>query len=446
MTLRPLLFSSCLALAAAISGPSGVSVAGATGPAIGYAAPTPADAADAANAFGAELHARLAKEPGNVFWSPASVALALGMAREGARGATATEMDAVLHVTGKAPGTLGALASVQSAGDGKSSPEVRVANRLWADATLPLEPAYVAVTKGRYGASAQGVDFIRSPEPARAAINAWVAGETRDRIKDLLPPGSITSDTRLTLTNAVYFKGSWETKFDAKRTAPAPFHLDDKRTRDVPMMHVDARARWGATPEADVFELRYQRPKDQPGASMIVVLPKTATGLSAVDDAVARAGFAPFVSALAGGGHADVALPKFKMTRSFELAQPLAAMGMKSGFSPSADFSGISKNASLAISRVIHKAFVEVDEQGTEAAAATAVVMETTAVMVRPSFVVDRPFLFLTATRRPARSCSRGAWSTPPRESTRLGACPSSKTARARCSRRCCPCAAASAS
>lgn len=389
MVRHPVALSLLLVLAsAAHSGAGSADVAAAP--------PTPAvDAASAANAFGAELHGKLAKSPGNLFYSPASIALALGMTREGARGTTATEMDAVLHLTGKAPGTMGALAAIASAsGNGVTAPEVRVANRLWVDGHLALDPAFAAVTRSAYGASAQGVDFVHAPEPARLAINAWVAGETHDKIRDLLGPGSVTADTRLALTNAVYFKGTWKTTFDPKRTAPAPFFTSATTSHDAPLMYQSAQVRWGSADGAQIVELPYARPAGQPGASMIVILPNERAGLPAVEDVIAHKGFVPFVAALTSNAHADVWLPKVKMTLSYELGDALAAMGMRTAFSGAADFSGIAPGG-LAISRVVHKAFVEIDEKGTEAAAATAVLMSITAVEMHPTFRADHPFLFL---------------------------------------------------
>lgn len=394
MNPRPLL--ACLSFAVAACQPSAVSAASVTAatPAPIASAGAASDAASASNAFGAELHGQLSKTTGNLFYSPSSVALALAMAREGARGATATEMDAVLHLTGRGPGAMGALGAIAASGDGKTAPEIRVANRLWADGRVGLDPAYVAVTKSAYAASAQSVDFMRAPEPSRLAINGWVAGETHDKIRDLLPQGSITPDTRLVLTNAIYFKGAWQTTFDPKSTAPAPFYVSPSSSPSVPLMYLSASVRSGESNGAQVFELPYARPKDQPGASMIVVLPKDRDGLPAVEAAVVQKGFAPFVGALGASQRADVWLPKLKMTLSFELGAPLAAMGMKTAFSDAADFSGIAKGGGLSISRVIHKAFVEVDEKGTEAAAATAVVISITSAQVHPTFRADHPFLF----------------------------------------------------
>lgn len=382
-----------LSASAAASAPASVA-APVTAPVA--APPISPDAAGASNAFAGDLHARLAKTAGNLFYSPASIALAVGIAREGARGKTATEMDAVLHLGGKPPGTLGDLSGIATgSGDGVSAPEVRVANKLWVDGSMKLDPAFAAITRTKYAASADNVDFAGAPDPTRLTINGWVATQTKDKIKDLLPPGSVTRDTRLAITNAIYFKGTWRSKFDPKQTAPAPFFVSATSSHPVPMMHQSTSVRFGEADGAQVFELGYAGPADKPGMSMVVILPKDRAGLPAVEDAIARKGFAPFVSAMKQTEESEVWLPKMKMTISFALGDTLKAMGMPTAFGDGADFSGIAAGGGLRISHVIHKAFVEVDEKGTEAAAATAVLMTTESVHVPPSFRADHPFLFL---------------------------------------------------
>lgn len=361
--------------------------------------PTPAavaDAASASNAFASDLHAKLGAKSGNLFYSPASIALAVAMAREGARGTTASEIDAVLHLGGKPAGTMGALRAITNgSGDGVTAPEVRVANRLWVDRGMTLDPSFAARTASDYGASAIDVDFVGSPEPARRTINDWVAGETKDKIKDLLPEGAITTDTRLAITNAVYFKGSWKHPFDPKATAATPFFTSSSASHPVPMMFESAEIRSGEHDGAQVFELPYAKPEGRSGMSMIVILPKDRAGLPAVESAVAARGFAPFIGALGTTTESDVWLPKLKLTATFDLGETLGAMGMPTAFGDDADFSGIARTAGLRITRVIHKAFVETDEKGTEAAAATAVVVGIESVRVTPSFRADHPFLFV---------------------------------------------------
>lgn len=358
--------------------------------------PISTDAAAASNAFASDLHGRLSKTAGNLFYSPASIALAVGMAREGARGRTATEMDSVLHLTGKTPGVLGSLSGIATgSGDGVSAPEVRVANKLWVDGTMKLDPGYAALTKSAYAASADNVDFRGAADPSRLLVNAWVATQTKDKIKDLLPQGTITQDTRLVITNAIYFKGTWKAKFDPKQTAPAPFFVTASSSHDVPMMHQNTDVHFGEVDGAQVFELGYAGPADKPGMSMVVILPKDRAGLPAIEDSIAHKGFAPFVSAMTRTDKSDVWLPKMKMTVSFALGDTLKTMGMPTAFTDDADFSGTTPGGGIKISHVIHKAFVEVDEKGTEAAAATAVVMTTEGVHIPPSFRADHPFLFL---------------------------------------------------
>jgi serpin B len=387
-----------LAAACARPSPAPVAVAGVTSASATPTAPAPiaTGAATASNAFASDLHARLAVTPGNLFYSPASIALALGMTREGARAKTATEMDTVLHLTGTTPGVLGSLSAIATgSGDGVSAPEVRIANKLWVDGTMKLDPAYAALTKSNYAASADAVDFRGAADPTRLLINAWVATQTKDKITDLLAPGTVTRDTRLAITNAIYFKGTWRSKFDPRETAPAPFLVSATASHPVPMMHQSTNVRFGETDGAQVFELGYAGPADKPGMSMVVILPKDRAGLPAIEDAVAHKGFAPFVASMTSTDEGDVWLPKLKMTVSFALGDTLKKMGMPTAFSDDADFSGITPGGGIKISHVIHKAFVELDEKGTEAAAATAVLMTIESASIPRQLRADHPFLFL---------------------------------------------------
>jgi serpin B len=360
-----------------------------TGPSVAPINLTSAEAhiaADAVNAFGTELHAVLPKD-GNLFYSPTSIAIALAMTEQGAAGQTKDEMDKVLHLTGNVP-TYAALMSRLAA---SKSPEIAIANRIYTDKSLVIEPAFTKV------APIDGVDFLRDAESARGKVNAWVSDTTHTRIVDLIPPNVLDADTRFVIANAIYFKGSWATAFDAKSTRPETFH--GKTDTQAPMMHKALAAGFGAHSGAQVLELAY-RHADGPELSMVVVLPEANHALADVEAAYVKEGLGAFASAASSADEVNVTLPKLKMTVELELGTALEALGMPLAFSNNADFTGITHTDPLKISKVLHKAYVDVNEEGTEAAAATAVIgVKATAIEVVPEFRADHPFLFFIRDR-----------------------------------------------
>jgi len=274
-------------------------------------------------------------------------------------------------------------------------PELAIANRVFADTTTPFEQAFLDTTKNDYGAPAERLDFRTDSDGARQRINAWVEDRTHDRIKDLLAPGTLDSLTRMVLVNAIYLKAQWQTPFEEAATAPAKFAIAGGAAKQVPTMHTIAYARWGDHGGARMLDLPYAS-GGGPQLGMLLIVPD-GKDLPDVERAYARDGVLPFLAATSHGGKADVALPKFEVGTTFELADALGALGMRLAFSDRADFSGLSP-VPTKISAVVHKAWAKVDEKGTEAAAATAVVMaEITSVSVEPPphpFKVDRSFLF----------------------------------------------------
>jgi serine protease inhibitor len=358
----------------------------------------PATLADAVNLFARDLHAQLRKkDKGNLFYSPLSISIALTMTYAGARGETATQMAKVLHL---GDGTdahreyaalIRKLISEPKAG----APEVRLANRLWADRSAELVPAFVSLTKQSYSAPVERLDFVRQPEPSRKTINHWVEQQTHERIRDLLPAGSITDATRLVLTNAIYFKGRWATPFPKEKTRDQRFYANGTTPQSAPTMHLELTARYAELPDAQVLELPYSSGKG-PLLAMLVVLPKARNGLDGVERAYARDGIAAFTQKLATQ-RVDVHLPRFTATTSLELAPVLRALGMPVAFSGAADFSGMFTDAKPNVDAVYHRAFVETNEGGTEAAAATGVVLETGAIVSSSGsvFRADHPFIFV---------------------------------------------------
>lgn len=381
---------------AAASPAEGPAVSPAAGPAASLAGAPSAVFVASNNSFAQRLYGQLAAAPGNLFFSPTSISTALGLAYAGARGQTASEMSNALELT-LPPAELHAAFAAQAARlTAPGGPEIRIANRLWTQSGLPIEPDFQAVAQGPYGAGLELVDFKAAPDPSRAKINKWVSDRTNGRITDLLPQGSITPLTRIVLTNAIYFKGTWATQFDKAATRAEPFTVKPGSTVSAPMMHKALRAGYADAGDAQVLELAYAGASPDRAMSMVVILPKAVDGLPKVEQALTSGGLGTYLGGLSPQ-QVDVSLPRFKVTMEKSLRETLEAMGMPTAFDDKkADFSGITRAEPLYITRVQHKAFVEVNEEGTEAAAATGVVFGTRGAAAPPQvFRADHPFLFL---------------------------------------------------
>ena len=360
-----------------------------------------APSARSSDGFGAKLHAEVgrAKAGGNIVYSPASIAIALAMTREGAQAQTAVEMDAVLGAGARtdARALLKALTAPQAAAQPgmPMAPQLTIANRLFGEQTTPFEREFLDVTRDGYGAPIEALDFKRQADASRTKINAWVEQQTKNKIKNLLGKQDIKADTRLVLVNAIYLKAQWAIPFEVSATKPAKFTVEGAGNKQVSTMRTQARGSWGSHAGARVLDLPYAAGAGGPRLSMMLVVPEAAK-LGAVEAAYAKDGLAPFRAAARSQGKVNVALPKFKIEGELDLAESLAGMGMPRAFSDEAEFLGISK-LPTKISKVKHKAWIQVDEKGTEAAAATAVVMvEITSADPRPihDFPIDRSFLF----------------------------------------------------
>ncbi len=347
-------------------------------------------------AFGFDLYDRLRGKAGNLFLSPFSISAALGMTAAGARGKTLEEMTRVLHFPAEAHAAFGKLIrSLNEEPDAKKRGfSLSTANALWAQKGYPWKAEYKRLVSDAYSAGLFDVDFLSAPEEARGTINTWVMKETRDKIKDLLPPGSVTRDTRLVLTNAIYFKGDWQAPFEKKATKDLPFTLADGTKVEAPLMYRVGSYLYAENDAFQVLDLPYTGRR----ISMTVILPRKPDGLPAVEKDLIGGKLDAILRGLRYEREVHVHLPRFKVEKSFALNEPLQALGMKSAFA-GADFSGMHTGGEqLDISAVIHKAFVDVNEEGTEAAAATGVVVGTTSVAPprEPKyFKADRPFLFL---------------------------------------------------
>jgi len=366
----------------------------------------PGDVAEVAagnNAFAAAAYALLAaREEGNLVYSPASIRLALAMTYAGARGQTAAEMAEVLHF-GLDDGALHAafnaldqaLASrnrQEPAGpDGvERKVQLSIANSLWGQEGFAFRPEFLETLAEHYGAGMRVVDFVNAAEAARQAINDWVAGETNDRITDLIPEGVLSEMTRLVLTNAVYLDATWASVFDADETGESPFFLLDGSQVMVDSMYQERMFPYAAGEGWQAVELPYVG-----GELAMLFLVANEGRFDEIEGLVGEGLLDEVVTGLENA-QVRLSLPKFEFRFKAGLADLLAAMGMPTPFDPgTADFSGMTAEDRLFISDVIHEAFIKVDEEGTEAAAATAVIMDLTA--APPEGVrldIDRPFLF----------------------------------------------------
>lgn len=325
----------------------------------------------------------------NIFFSPFSISTALSMTYAGARGNTAQQMADTMRFR-LAPSDLhpafgDLVTSLQSDNKGY---RLEIANALWGQQGYEFQPDFLALIQKYYNGGFNTVDFGDQTEVSRGIINRWVEHKTNDKIKDLLPQGSLTSLTRLVLTNAIYFKGDWVTKFKPEENRLSTFHIQSDGIVNVPMMHQSGNFRYAEIDGVKVLELPYVGGD----LSMVIVLPKTT--VAEFDQGLDARRLSDWM-AKATEQDVDIALPKFKFEANYELNDILSGMGMADAFDlPPADFSGISGKKDLYITKVIHKAVIEVNEEGSEAAAATAVILGTKSIRFKPEFKADRPFLF----------------------------------------------------
>ena len=353
-------------------------------------------AATANNAFALALYRQLAGNEGDLFYSPYSIYTALMMAYAGAAGETAAQMEQALAIELPGSDVHAALNALNltllnnSQFDGKPVFSFNVANQLWGQKDFAFNEQFLNTLSANYNADLKTVDFNDS-ENARALINLWVAAQTNDKIKDLIPAGVLDALTRLVLTNAVYFKAAWMNQFDPSKTALGSFTLADGSQVDVPMMHAQRSMQAFVNEGLEVVELPYEGGM----YSMVLVMP--AQGSLADFEASLDADRLNEILGLLSTASVTLSMPKFKLESSFGLSDAMKTLGMTDAFTPGiADFSGMEDTRSLYISDLLHKAYVDVNEEGTEAAAATAVVVGMTS-MPAESYTIsfDHPFLFL---------------------------------------------------
>ncbi|MCW5550991.1 MAG: serpin family protein [Verrucomicrobiae bacterium] len=348
-------------------------------------------------AFALDLYQQLKVSEGNLFFSPHSLSAALAMTYTGARGRTEKEMAQTLRFQlppAKLPEAFGALDRRLTKIAGEKQVALNVANSLWAQTDYRFTASFLDLNRRHFGAEVALVDFARHTEATRKRINSWVAEKTADKITELLAPGVLSPRTQLVLGNAIYFKGDWARQFDPSATKQGDFYATPERTVTVPLMYQSLNLKGRELKDGlSVFELPYQGGD----LSMIVLLPTAKDGLGVLEDRLTQENLDRWLAELERTREvkAQVYLPRFKMSSRFALEKTLAEMGMASAFGAGADFSGMTGQRDLFISAVAHEAVVEVNEQGTEAAAATAVVMERTSISPLQVFRADHPFLFL---------------------------------------------------
>ena len=353
------------------------------------------------NAFAIDLYRELSNGQGNLFYSPFSISQVLAMAFAGARNETERQMMTTLHYElpqGRLHPSFNALdLELASRGKGLEGEEnqlfqLNISNAIWGQQGYEFLPDFLGVLAEHYGAGLRPLDFAGAPEESRVKINDWVSDETEGKIEDLLPLGTIDSFTRLVLTNAIYFNASWYWPFDQRLTQERPFHLAGGGRVEVPMMAETSKSFYGHAKGKgyQAVDVPYFRRE----MSMTILLPDAGTFREFEDSLNAEV-----VSRILDDieiEYVTLTMPLFEFESEFSLGETLDGLGMPDAFGPSADFSGMTGNRELSISKVVHKAFVSVDETGTEAAAATGVI----ATVSRPSkdpipVTVDRPFIFL---------------------------------------------------
>ncbi|MEM7826842.1 MAG: serpin family protein [Candidatus Aenigmatarchaeota archaeon] len=349
---------------------------------------------NANNNFAFDLYHELTKsEKGNIFYSPYSISAALAMTYEGARGETEKEIKNVFHFPEKDILRPNFAAIYNKINEGHKDYELRTGNALWVQQDYPLLEDYTSRVERYYGGKATNLDFIKETEKSRQTINAFIEEQTNNKIKDLIPQGALDPYTRLVITNAIYFKGTWIWQFDPKDTKEMDFKITPTNVVKAQMMYMEpdkAEFNYADLEKVQILELPYKGEK----ISMLILLPKQGAFNYTLDDIELTAEkLEEYKSKMQKTKLEAIYIPKFEFDTKYFMKETLSAMGMPLAFS-NADFSGMDGMKNLYISEVIHQAYVKVDEKGTEAAAATAVIVGI-AIMPRKIFIADHPFIFI---------------------------------------------------
>ena len=360
---------------------------------------------DSNTAFALDLYQKLKEQPGNLFFSPYSISSSLAMTYSGARGQTANEMAALLHFNSaqtNLPASFAGLAVRMNMLQRWNRITLLTANSLWGQRDYPFTEPYLNLVRQFYHADARQVDFVHAPSAAADEINAWIGRQTKGRIQSAVNPSQFNDLTRLVLCNAIYFKGKWQHPFKKSDTKPGDFHVTTNETVTVPMMHHEDHFRMAMSDDESVELL--EMPYVGTDLSMIILLPQTDypppdvenPGLPDLEKKFTVENLRMWLAKLAqASGHKTwVTMPRFTTSQSFDLVEELKSLGMKSAFDEqTANFSGMDGTTNLSISDLIHKAYVQVNESGTEATAVTVQIVRTASMPER--FVADHPFIFL---------------------------------------------------
>ncbi|MBS3776172.1 MAG: serpin family protein [Bacteroidales bacterium] len=355
------------------------------------------EAAQGNNRFAFDLFEEVQKEGENVFFSPYSISSALAMTYTGAKGDTQKEMQQVFgfsedkkaqakhyHLLNKHLDTLN-----------EERVQLNVANSLWCQQNFEFLDEFLNINKNYYQAGLERVDFRNNHPEARRKINEWVERETNHKISDLITEDMLNPSVRMVLANAIYFKGMWEYPFDKSKNRPEVFYVSEKRKTHVPFMRRSVSVEYYEDELAQVIELPYSG-KD---LSMMILLPQEVFGIGQLESKLDAELYEEYQESMFTK-KVELWLPKFKAETQYNLNDPLINLGMKSAFSKGADFSGMTGRKELFISDVAHKAFIEVNEEGTEAAAATGAVMSKSSLVKKVEFKADHPFIYLIKDNR----------------------------------------------
>jgi serpin B len=345
--------------------------------------------------FALDLYRSLATVDGNIFFSPWSISTAFGMAYGGAREKTADQMAEAMRFSLEPELLHPAFERLDSSleeAQTEGNVRLNIANSLWPQQDYPFLDSYLSLIERNYGTEITAVDYKTAADAARLLINGWVEEKTEDKIQDLIPPGILNKMTRMVLVNAIYFLGSWEKSFDPKRTYDSSFYSGGAKPTKVNMMSQTEVFGYADLDSLQILQLPYK----ESDLSMLILLPAERGGLTQLESSLNAANLAAWRDELTERKVATF-LPRFELTSQFELSNSLKEMGMIDAFNPgAADFSGMDGQPGwLFIGAAIHKAFVDVNELGTEAAAATALVMVATSIPDWPTFRADHPFIFL---------------------------------------------------
>jgi len=349
---------------------------------------------NANNQFALELYSNLNENEENnaknIFYSPYSISAALAMTYEGAKGQTADEMKSVFHFPENNILRPNFASIYNEINRGDEAYKLSTGNALWAQQDYPFLEDYLSLVETYYGGKAANLDFISKTEESRQTINSFIEEQTNNKIKDLIPAGVLDSMTRLVLTNAIYFKGTWEWQFDKSDTHDADFKITEDNIVQVPMMYMKpekAMFNYADTGDLQILEMPYKGDE----ISMLILLP---TGnLDSIN--LTLENLENWKSQMQETKLDAIYFPKFEFDAKYNLKENLEDLGMPTAFSENADFSGMTGKRDLFISFVIHQAYVKVDEEGTEAAAATAVIMKETSAGPENMFIADHPFIFI---------------------------------------------------